>query len=143
MHETNSCSPRLRCLYKTSYESLNHQSECWDHCFLSLHTYLLWNPICLRALKHLIIKIVQVLMSSTLCQLTESTPKMKKKTGGGQMALSQGDCQWLIFTGRNYKVGLQSGFYWFFLAYLVFLGASWFLSLSRGLSVAHIHWSKL
>jgi len=40
---------------------------------------------------------------NTLCKLTESTPKMKKKTGGGQMALSQGDCQWLIFTGRNYK----------------------------------------
>ena len=31
---------------------------------------------------------------------------MKKKTRN-QMALVQGDCQWLIFTGRNYKVGLQ------------------------------------
>merc|ERR1711934_1226120 len=40
---------------------------------------------------------------NTLCKLTASTPKMKKKTGGGQMALAQGDCQWLIFTGRNYK----------------------------------------
>ena len=46
-------------------------------------------------------------MSSKFWQLTASTPKMKKKTGGGQMALAQGDCQWLIFTGRNYKVGLQ------------------------------------
>merc|ERR1712032_771138 len=39
---------------------------------------------------------------NTLCKLTKSTPKMKKKTRN-QMALVQGDCQWLIFTGRNYK----------------------------------------
>ena len=37
-------------------------------------------------------------------KLTKSTPKMKKKTFG-ELAMVLGDCQWLMYTGRNYKVG--------------------------------------
>merc|ERR1711972_871612 len=39
---------------------------------------------------------------NTLCKLTKSTPKMKKKTLG-ELAMVLGDCQWLMYTGRNYK----------------------------------------
>merc|ERR1712223_1548427 len=39
---------------------------------------------------------------NTLCKLTKSTPKMKKKTFG-ELAMVLGDCQWLMYTGRNYK----------------------------------------
>merc|ERR1711973_591076 len=39
---------------------------------------------------------------NTLCRLTKSTPKMKKKAFG-ELAMVLGDCQWLMYTGRNYK----------------------------------------
>ena len=38
-----------------------------------------------------------------LVQITRSTPKMKKKARG-MFALVEGDCEWVIFSGRNYKV---------------------------------------
>ena len=34
-----------------------------------------------------------------------STPKMKMKTRG-LFALVEGECDWVVFTGRNYKVFL-------------------------------------
>merc|ERR1712013_409581 len=36
----------------------------------------------------------------TLCKLTKSTPKMKTF---GELAMVLGDCQWLMYIGRNYK----------------------------------------
>ena len=38
-----------------------------------------------------------------LVQITRSTPKMKKKARR-MFALVEGDCEWVIFSGRNYKV---------------------------------------
>jgi len=43
---------------------------------------------------------------NVLCKITRSTPKMKKKARG-MFALVEGDCEWVIFSGRNYKGSSQ------------------------------------
>ena len=43
------------------------------------------------------------LLSFHSIQMMTSTPKMKMKTRG-LFALVEGECDWVVFTGRNYKV---------------------------------------
>ena len=48
-------------------------------------------------------KLQHRLLSFHSIQMMTSTPKMKMKTRG-LFALVEGECDWVVFTGRNYKV---------------------------------------
>ena len=51
-------------------------------------------------------KIQQRLLPLHYIQVMSSTPKMHMKKTKGLFALVEGECDWVVFTGRNYKVSL-------------------------------------
>merc|ERR1712130_790241 len=44
---------------------------------------------------------------NVLCKIMRSTPKMKMRKTKGLFALVEGECEWVVFTGRNYQGSSQ------------------------------------